>query len=78
MKMSSEAQLVLAVWEAARDHVPYNKRAAIAEDILFAFVDFGFEAEEISTIVDEDPSLAAAFSHVFPDEDDENEPEDDL
>ncbi len=74
--MSSEAQLVLAVWEAARDHVPYNKRAAIAEDILYAFVDFGFEAEEISSIVDEDPNLAAAFAQVFPDDDDdEEEPE---
>lgn len=71
--MTSEAQLVLAVWEAARDHVPHGKRTAIAEDILYAFVDFGFEADEISTIVDEDPSLAAAFGHVFPDEEDDDE-----
>jgi hypothetical protein len=71
--MSSEAQVILDVWEAVRDHVPHAKRAAIAQDVLYAFEEYGFEASDCSTIVDEDPDLASAFSHVFPDADDEEE-----
>jgi hypothetical protein len=73
--MSNEATLVLDVWEAVRDHIPHPKRAVIAQDILTAFEEYGFEASDISTIVDEDPSLADAFREVFPDED---ESEDEL
>jgi hypothetical protein len=69
--MSSEAQLVLEIWEAVRDHLPHGKRASIAEDLLYAFQEFGFESGDCATIIDEDPDLAAAFDEVFPDEEDD-------
>jgi len=72
--MSSEAQVILDVWEAVRDHVPHNKRASIAQDVLIAFADYGFESGDIASIVDEDPDLATAFDEVF-DELDEDEDE---
>jgi hypothetical protein len=72
--MSSEAQVILDVWEAIRDHVPHNKRAMIAQDVLIAFADYGFESGDIASIVDEDPDLATAFDEVF-DELDEEEDE---
>ena len=71
--MSGEMELVIGVWEAVRDHVPHNKRGDVAKDMLFAFADFGFEAGELASIVDEDPDLAVAFDEVFPDDYDENE-----
>jgi hypothetical protein len=68
--MSREATLVLDVWEAVRDHIPHTKRAVIAQDILTAFEDYGFEASDVSNIIDEDPNLADAFQEVFADDDD--------
>lgn len=64
--MSSEVELVIEVWEAVRDHVPHNKRADIAKDLLYAFAEFGFEPSELSEIVDVDPDLSEAFDEVFP------------
>lgn len=69
--MSSEAQVILDVWEVIRDHLPHNKRAAIAQDLLYAFQEYGFEGEECATIVDEDPDLALAFDEVFLEDEEE-------
>jgi hypothetical protein len=74
--MSSEAQVILDIWEVVRDNVPHGKRPAIAEDILQAFQDYGFEAGDCASIIDEDPDMASAFATVFADEDDADEPED--
>lgn len=71
--MSSESQLVLDVWEAVRDHLPHGKRPAIAEDLLYAFSEFGFEAGDLASIVDEDPDLTTAYEEVFPGLEDEEE-----
>jgi hypothetical protein len=73
--MSNEAQLILDVWEAVRDHIPHAKRTPIAQDLLVAFSEYGFEGADCSTIVDEDPDLAAAFEEVFLDIEDEEEGE---
>ena len=73
MKMSSEAELVIGVWEAIRDHVSHSKRGDIARDLLYAFADFGFEPTEMASIVDEDPDLRDAFDEVFPPPEDEEE-----
>lgn len=76
MLMSSEAELVMGVWEAVRDTLPHNKRVDIAKDLLVAFADFGFEAAELVSIADEDPDLNEAFDDVFPPPDmDEEDPE---
>lgn len=64
--MSSEAELVVSVWETVRDILPHNKRTEVAKDILFAFAEFGFEAVELVSIADEDPDLGEAFDEVFP------------
>lgn len=73
--MSNEVELVLAVWEAVRDHLPHTRRADIAKDLLYAFAEFGFEPAELASIADEDPDLNNAFDEVFPppefDEDEE-------
>lgn len=73
--MSNEVELVLAVWEAVRDHVPHTRRGDIAKDLLYAFAEFGFEPAELASIADEDPDLSMAFDEVFPppefDEDEE-------
>jgi hypothetical protein len=66
MIMSSEAELVISVWEAVRDTVPHNKRGDIAKDLLYAFAEFGFEPAELVSIADEDPDLSEAFEEVFP------------
>lgn len=64
--MSSEAELVVCVWEIVRDILPHNKRTEVAKDLLFAFADFGFEGDELVSIADEDPDLSEAFDEVFP------------
>jgi hypothetical protein len=73
--MSSEAQLVLDVWEVVRDNVPHTKRGTVAQDILYAFLEYGFEAADCASIVDEDPDLASAYDEVFADDDDDEEGE---
>ena len=71
--MSSETELVLAVWEAVRDHLPYTKRSEIAKDVLYAFTDW-FDADELAPIVDEDPDLRDAYEEVYaPVEEEESE-----
>lgn len=73
--MSSEAQVILDIWDAVRDHLPHAKRTAIAQELLYAFQEYGFEGGDIATIVDEDPDLAAAFEAVY-NEDEEEEDSD--
>lgn len=63
--MSSEAELVLGVWDSVRDHLPHAKRAEVAKDVLYAFADW-FDANDLASIVDEDPDLKDAFEDVFP------------
>lgn len=73
--MSSESELVLAVWEAVRDNLPYAKRSEIAKDVMYAFAEW-FDADELATVVDEDPDLRDAYEEVYPpieDEEDEDE-----
>lgn len=69
--MSSEAQVILDVWEAVRDHIPHAKRSPIAQDILYAFEEYGFDGPDCASIIDEDPDLAMAFNEVFADDDEE-------
>jgi hypothetical protein len=69
--MSSEAELVIDVWDAVRDHVPHGRRSDIARDLLYAFADYGFEPGEMASIVDEDPDLRDAFDEVFPEGDED-------
>lgn len=71
--MSSEAELVIDVWEAVRDHLPASKRADIARDILYVFADFGFTAVDLAEIVEEDPDLTAAYEEVFEPDDSEED-----
>jgi hypothetical protein len=66
MKLSSEAELVVSIWDTVRDILPHNKRAEVAKDLLFAFADFGFESADLVSIADEDPDLSEAFDEVFP------------
>ena len=74
----NDTQLVLDIWEAVRDSVPVAKRAEVANGILRAFADYGFEAREICDIVDEDDDLEQAFEEVFEGEMDDEDEEDEL
>ena len=71
--MSSEAQLVLDIWDVVRDNISHSKRRGVAEDLLYAFMEFGFEAGDCASIVDEDPDLASAFDEVFADDEDDED-----
>ena len=75
--MSSEAELVIQVWDVVRENLPHGKRADIAKDILYAFADYGFEPSDLASIADEDPVLEDAYNEVFEeelgDEDEEDE-----
>lgn len=64
--MSSEAELVLTIWESVREQLPQSKRMDFATDLLYALAEFGFEASDLVSIVDEDPELTAAYEEVFP------------
>jgi 3-polyprenyl-4-hydroxybenzoate decarboxylase len=80
--MSSEAELVINIWEAMRDHLPVAKRPELAKDLLYAVIGYGFDSVELASIVDEDIDLTNAYEEVFAadedeDEDDESFDEDD-
>ncbi len=71
--MSSEAELVIDIWENIRDHLPASKRFDFARDLIYAFAEYGFSAVDLADIVDEDPDLCAAYENVFEVEPDEEE-----
>ncbi len=71
--MSREAQVVVEIWDVVRDFIPVGKRADIAETIVRAFADYGFEEHELAEIVDEDNDLSDAFESVFLEENDYEE-----
>ena len=73
--MAIEAQLVIDVWEAVRDLLPQAKRSDAAAGIVRAMAEYGFEGKDLGQIVDEDDDLAAAFEHVFGDEDSDEDDE---
>lgn len=63
--MSAEAQLLIDVWEAVRDHLPARQRAAVALDIVNAMAEFGFEASDLASAEDEDHDIGDAYREVF-------------
>ncbi len=63
--MSSEAELVIEIWETVRDHIPAPKRSDLAKELLYIFADYGFTASDLTDIVDEDPDLTDAYEEVF-------------
>jgi hypothetical protein len=67
--MSSEAELIISVWEAAREVVPHTKRADLSKRFMYAFAEYGFSASDLEEIVDEDADLAEAYQEVYLDED---------
>lgn len=72
--MSNEAELVLNVWEAVREVVPHTKRADLCKRMIYAFAEFGFDADDLESILDEDADLTEAYEEVFSDDaDDESE-----
>jgi hypothetical protein len=71
--MSSEAQMVFEIWDAVRDFVPVSKRLDVAETIVKAMSEYGFEAADLAEIVDEDDDLAEAYQVVFSDRDYDDE-----
>ena len=72
--MSSEAELVLSIWEAVREVVPHTKRADLCKQIVYAFAEFGFDGDDLESIMDEDAELSEAYQEVFVDDEiDEDE-----
>ncbi|CAM6054976.1 unnamed protein product [Sphagnum tenellum] len=77
MKMNSDTQLVLDIWEAMRDYLPAAKRTEAAHGLLRAISEYGIESREISSIVDEDNDLEEAYYDIFhegeyPDDEDDD------
>jgi hypothetical protein len=77
--IKSESNLVIEIWEHVRDSIPSARRHDAATGIIKSFVEFGFEKEDFSDIVDEDDILTAAYNEVFNegDEDVDFGPDDD-
>lgn len=73
--MTSEAQLVIEIWEAVRDVIPFSKKSNAAIGILAAIAEYGFDRSELAAIEDEDDDLSEAFSHVFGDDDRDDYPD---
>jgi hypothetical protein len=71
--MSSEAELVISIWEAIREVIPHTKRLDLSTRLLYAFAEYGFDAADLESIVDEDPDLTEAYQEVFLDEEDAEE-----
>jgi hypothetical protein len=71
--MSNEAQMVVEIWDAVRDFVPASKRTDVAELILKAAAEYGFEAAGLADVVEEDSDLEDAYKTVFDLEEDEED-----
>ena len=75
--MSNDTQLILDIWDTVRDILPTAKRVEVANGILRAFSEYGFEARDISAIADEDSDLEEAYYEIFYEGDYPMEDEDD-
>ena len=75
--MSNEAELVINVWEVVREVVPHTKRAELSKRLMYMFAEYGFDASDLESIVDEDPDLTEAYHEVFSPEEEETPEEDD-
>lgn len=72
--MRSEARMALAIWEAVRDNgLPADKRTEVAESILRAMEEYGFDAKDLDALSHEDDDLSTAYSVVFDVDHDEDE-----
>ena len=65
--MTGESQMIFEIWDAVRDFIPVGKRVEVAELILKAAADAGFEASELASVGDEDGDLEEAYHLVFED-----------
>lgn len=69
--MKSESNLVFEVWDLVRDSIPPARRNDVAITMLRHFEEYGFEADDLHDILDEDDNLTVAFRMVFGSEADE-------
>lgn len=63
--MKSESNITIQVWELMREYIPPARRPEISISLLRCLEEFGFEAEDLSDILDEDDHLTAAYRSVF-------------
>jgi hypothetical protein len=71
--MSSEAELIVNIWETIRENLNNSKRAEIARELLYHFAEYGFEASDVESICDGDTDLEEAYKEVFESEDDDED-----
>lgn len=69
--MTSEANLVIAVWEAIKDIIPAARRNEATLTIMRAFEEYGFEKEQLLDLLDEEDQMTNAFRVVFDMEEDD-------
>lgn len=73
--MKSESRLLVNLWELIVDQLPKGARNDAIFSIMRQFEEYGFELEDFSDAVDEDPYIAAAYKLLVdePYEDEEDE-----
>lgn len=69
--MNGESRLVLEVWDGVRDYIPVAKREDIAAATLRAYVDYGFDPEDLADLVGEDRYLEEAYNLLYGSDEDE-------
>lgn len=72
--MSSEAEMVIEIWENIKESVKNSDKKDVATSIIQAMLNYGFEYKELAHIEDEDEMLGEILRHlcdIEPEEDDD-------
>lgn len=70
--MKIESNLTMELWEIVKDYVPASQRTDVAISILKSLEDFGFDANDLTDILDEDDHLTSAYRAIFGGDEDED------
>ncbi len=63
--MNSEANFIMEIWNAVRDHLPAGRRSEAAAAIMQAAAEYGWDGSDLSDIIGEDDILTSAFEDAF-------------
>lgn len=62
--MSSEAEMVIEIWDNIKENIKSSDRKDVATCIIQAMLNYGFDYAELATIEDEDEMLGEILRHL--------------
>lgn len=71
--MKTESNLTIELWEVFKEYIPTSLKGDLALSMLRSLEEYGFDAKDLSDILDEDEHLTSAYRAIFGGDDEDED-----